>query len=237
MASLVKNKGKVGMPSFYSSTSTTIKSKAEGVKSKLPLFALLILAGVAIIFVLRNRSSGSSTQTGAALTVIPSGEADLSTIANITAGINALAGQVHTPSDIPSGGTSTPITTTPNPVNTPSGGTPTTGSGAYSGQIVTGGSIGGNPNITSLGAAQVEANRQGQIAAGAQVPGAAYPGAVEKTGYTGVSGTNIDSSGGVSYTIFQNGQQVATVIGNVNTDILALAKQYGIDANQLGTVK
>lgn len=119
MASLVKNKGKVGMPSFYSEASTSVKSKAEGVKSKLPLFALLILAGVAIIFVLRNRSSDSSTQTGAALTVIPTAEGDIGNIINMTNAINALSGQVHTPSPVPSGGTSTPITTTPNPANTP----------------------------------------------------------------------------------------------------------------------
>jgi len=111
MPSLVKDMGKVSASPFGNAKSS-ISSSASNVKSKLPVFAVLILAGVAIVFILRNRS-GSTTQTGAALTIVPSGEADASTIANITAGINAIAGQVHTPAPEPSGGASTPITVSP----------------------------------------------------------------------------------------------------------------------------
>lgn len=107
------------MPSFYSSTSTTIKSKAAGVKSKLPLFALLILGGVAIIFVLRNKSGTSQAGTGAALAIVPTAEGDIGNILNMTAAINALKGQVNTPSPVPNGGASTPITEVANPNNTP----------------------------------------------------------------------------------------------------------------------
>src|ERR1700675_2444694 len=117
MPALVKNMGKAKAPSFYDSASSSIKSSANGVKSKLPLFAILILGGVAIVFVLRNKSGTSQAGTGAALTLTPSGEADTSSIANMIQAVTALQGGSHP--QTPSGGVSTPTlnptgTTTPN---------------------------------------------------------------------------------------------------------------------------
>lgn len=109
MPALVQDKGRA-VPSFYG----TVKNVGEGVKPKLPMVAVLVLAGVAVVFVLRSRSSGSSTQTGPALTLNPSNDSDVSTIDNLTQAVQALT-------DMAMGGGATTPTTTPvtPPVITP----------------------------------------------------------------------------------------------------------------------
>lgn len=108
MPALVTNKGKA-VPSFYG-TSGAIGGAVESVKPKLPLFAVLILGGVAAIFLLRNRSSSAST--GPALTVVPSNDSDTSSLDNLTQAVNALVEQGQ------NGGATSPITPTPNPPST-----------------------------------------------------------------------------------------------------------------------
>lgn len=116
MPKLVKSMGRAKSPSFYSGASSSLKNSADGVKSKLPLFAMLILGGVAIIFVLRNKGNGAST--GPALAISPTGDADSSNIANMIQALGAIQGGIHPVT--PGGGASTPIAPTPKPFITPS---------------------------------------------------------------------------------------------------------------------
>lgn len=112
MPTLIKDKGRSKSPSFYTAASGSLKSSASGVKSNLPLFAVLILGGVAVIFILRNKSGASQAGgiAGAPLTVSPSNESDISAIQNMIQAITALQGNHPV---TPSGGVSTPITKQP----------------------------------------------------------------------------------------------------------------------------
>lgn len=105
MPALVNDMGKA-VPSFYG----TVKNAGESVKPKLPMFALLILGGVAVIFLLRNRSSA---QTGPALTLNPSNDSDVSTIDNLTQAVLALTHNSQ------GGGATTPSTPPVAPPGTP----------------------------------------------------------------------------------------------------------------------
>ena len=107
MPALVKDMGRA-VPSFYGS----VKNAGEKVKPNLPIFAVLILVGVAVVFILRRRTS--STNTGAALTITPDNSSDVSTIDNLTQAVNALTQQWQ------GGGATTPVT----PPITPPGSTP-----------------------------------------------------------------------------------------------------------------
>lgn len=98
MPNLITDKGRA-VPSFYG----TVKGAGAAVKPKLPFFAILILGGVGVIFILRNKSS-SSTKTGPALTLNPSNDSDVSTIDNLTQAVLALGKQGQ------NGGTTTPTT-------------------------------------------------------------------------------------------------------------------------------
>ncbi len=99
---------KAAAPSFYASAAkASVQQSATGAKSQLPLFAVLILVGVAIIFVLRNRDRQANT--GPALTLVPSNDSDASSIANLTQSAQALTRQIT-----PGGGVSTPLAPSPN---------------------------------------------------------------------------------------------------------------------------
>jgi hypothetical protein len=99
---------KVKAPSFYKIKPQST-SKSGG--SNLPLYSALILAGVAVVFVLRNKQT--KTIMGPVLTVVPSNDSDASAYANMIQGVHALSGQVALLPETPPGGASSPIT--PNP--------------------------------------------------------------------------------------------------------------------------
>jgi hypothetical protein len=92
---------KVKAPSFYGrQASTPTKSSGD---SKPLILAMLVVVGVAFIFIMRNRNKAT---TGPVLTVVPSNETDASAIANLTQSANGLARAA--------GGTSSPLVTSPN---------------------------------------------------------------------------------------------------------------------------
>lgn len=94
----------------YSGTSlapTSTPAKA----SNLPVLIAVALVGALAIMWVRQRSN-PAVQTGPLVVLTQSAAPDQSTIDNLTNSINALAGQVHTASPVPTGGASTPITTT-----------------------------------------------------------------------------------------------------------------------------
>lgn len=78
------------------------------------LYIIVAFAAAVAIMYVRGRGSygGTPVQTGPVLTLQAPAPPDQSQIDNLTNSINALAGQVHTPSPVPSGGASTPITNT-----------------------------------------------------------------------------------------------------------------------------
>lgn len=100
MPALVTDKGKA-VPAFYG----TVKSGVAQQQSNLPVYAALILVGVALIFVLRNRSSGQ-TGSGPLLTLEPSNETDVSTMNNMTQAVLAIGAARM-------GGATTPMVSSP----------------------------------------------------------------------------------------------------------------------------
>ena len=99
MPVLVTDKGKA-RPAFYS----TVKQGVAHHKSNFPVYAALILVGVALVFVLRNRSSGV-TGAGPVLTLVPSNDTDISAMNNMTQAVLAMTAAQN-------GGVSTPKATT-----------------------------------------------------------------------------------------------------------------------------
>lgn len=71
----------------------------------------IVIAFVAAMVIMFVRSGRTISRTGPLLVLTPPAPPQQSTIDNLTASINALAGQVHTHSPVPTGGASTPITT------------------------------------------------------------------------------------------------------------------------------
>jgi hypothetical protein len=100
MPSLISDKGKVASPAFYGKTKTVSPAKSS---SNLPIYAVLVVIGVGLVFFLRKRSS--NVQTGPLLTLAPNGQTDTSAIANLTQSVDALTLR---------GGASTPLTPSPN---------------------------------------------------------------------------------------------------------------------------
>lgn len=111
-------KGKAAMPSFIEQTKTKISGSAS--KSNVPLYIGMLFLGAGLILYMRSRSA-SPAILGAPLTIVPTTDADKSTIENITQALKAAAasGQVYVAPPVPTGGASTPITPTPtNPIVT-----------------------------------------------------------------------------------------------------------------------
>jgi hypothetical protein len=82
MGPLIKDKGKAQQPSFYTSTPTP----APTPQNNSSLILLLIVgAGVSYIWFMRTR-----TATAPALTLVPSTQADESTITNLTNSASAI---------------------------------------------------------------------------------------------------------------------------------------------------
>lgn len=101
--------GKVSASPYRKVNTVTTKPERS---SNLPVYALLVLMGAALIIFWRNKDQGVA-QTGPLMYLTQSAAPDQSTIDNLTNSINALAGQVHTPSPNPPGGASTPQTVSP----------------------------------------------------------------------------------------------------------------------------
>lgn len=115
MTSPNKIMGKVKSPTFFKGEG---KSSTPAKKSNIPVLLAIVLFGAALILFMRSRST--TVSTGPAVNLNAGAAPDQSTIDNLAASINALAGQVHTASPIPAGGTSTPITQiVSNPTPTP----------------------------------------------------------------------------------------------------------------------
>lgn len=108
MPELVESKGRAASPSFYSQVKQTA-TKTATPSSNLPVYSVLILVGVAIVFILRKRDT---SQTGPVLTLVPSYDADVSTISNIT---NTLT-RMNQPNFPRPGSTLAPIVWSPNNV-------------------------------------------------------------------------------------------------------------------------
>jgi hypothetical protein len=100
MPSLFQDKGRVAAPAFYGKTKTVSPAKGS---SNLLIYAILVVIGVGLVFILRSRSS--NVQTGPLLTLVPSNATDASAIANLTQSVDALTLR---------GGASTPLTPSPN---------------------------------------------------------------------------------------------------------------------------
>ena len=108
MKSPNKIMGKVKSPSFFKgSISQSSSTKASPLKRNMPVLLALVLLGVAIILYLRSRSSGTSMTGPLVQTGLPASDTS-STIASF-----ASQGLVNVSSAIPTGGTSTPITSLP----------------------------------------------------------------------------------------------------------------------------
>lgn len=96
--------GKVKSSPFKAVKTTETPAKT----SNLPFLGALVLFGISMLFFLRARQP--DVRTGPLVVLTQSAAPDQSTIDNLTASINAIAGQVHSPAATPTGGTSTPIT-------------------------------------------------------------------------------------------------------------------------------
>ena len=102
MPELVHDKGRA-VPSFYGQ----VKQTATSTSSNLPFYSVLVMVGVAVVFILRNRDQ---VRTGALVEVVPSYDADISTISNITNTVNRMA----SPTFPRPGSTLAPIVWSPN---------------------------------------------------------------------------------------------------------------------------
>ena len=107
MPNLIADKGRSGSPSFYG---TVKEPKTRATSSNAPAYAALVLVGVALVFVMRNQSK---VKTGPVLNVVPSYDADRSTIANLTNTVNTISNP-----HFPAGGTLPSIVWSPNSVET-----------------------------------------------------------------------------------------------------------------------
>src|ERR1035437_1117395 len=115
MPPTIKKLGKVASSPFGALTKSSPAKKSNKL-----ILILIVVGGVAAIWYLRNHSSantvGSST-TNPAVSINGGTAPDQSTIDNLTASVLALQGQVANNSAVPSGGTSTPVTSSPSQTN------------------------------------------------------------------------------------------------------------------------
>ena len=145
MPATIKKMGKAAASPFGALTKSTPEKK-----SKLPILILIVVGGVVVIWYLRNHSSantvGKST-TNPAVSINGGSAPDQSQIDNLTAAVLALQGLQPGNSSVPSGGTSTPITT--QPVATTPAQAVANAPSPISGFVPTGGSFGGSPTLES----------------------------------------------------------------------------------------
>lgn len=120
MPNLIESKGKTRSPSYYKGGDSASSSKtSKGKASKAPILIGVVAVGAGLVLFMRSKGSSPASNTGPALTVIPSSEADQSTIANMLQALKAVGG-LQTTDPNPGGGTSTPITAIVDPANGPS---------------------------------------------------------------------------------------------------------------------
>jgi len=86
-----------------------VSQTASTPKQHTSVIYYVIIAFVAALVIMFVRSGRTIAQTGPVLVLNAPAAPDQSQIDNLTQSINALAGQVHVPSSIPTGGASTPI--------------------------------------------------------------------------------------------------------------------------------
>src|ERR1035437_3875969 len=111
MPSTISKMGKVKGPAFVDNISNAGPVK----KSNLPMLILLVVGGIAAIWVLRTKSNMASNTAGSttqpAVSINGGNAPDQSTIDNLTASVLAMQGLVAINLVTPAGGTSTPLTT------------------------------------------------------------------------------------------------------------------------------
>ena len=99
---------KVRSPYVGADVSQSAPSQPKAHNGILYIVGALAVA-VAFMYVrARGSYGGTPVRTGPVLTLVPPAPPDQTQIDNLTNAINALAGQVHTPSSTPGGGVSTP---------------------------------------------------------------------------------------------------------------------------------
>ncbi len=116
MPNLIESKGRAKSPSYYKGGNSSSSNSSSPKSSKIPILIGVVAVGAGAVLFMRSKSAAPSN-TGPALTLVPSGAADQSTITNMLQALHAINGMQ---SDTPAGGTGTPITGVSNPHNTPS---------------------------------------------------------------------------------------------------------------------